>query len=123
MKTIWKWLRQIVALLFATHVPEIGALLYDYNNGRLDELMRVEDEKDSDQSLEMVENMLTSGRDAIYFSVVKVGDKRGYFVVFDSNRGFYARGFWDNLYPPEEAYGDMLAYCKKKAKEMGWRVS
>lgn len=121
MKFIWKGIRHLIALLFATHVPEWGGLLYDYNNGKIDQLLKIETDKDSDLSLEMVDNMLNSGRDAIYFSAVKVGNGRGYFVVFDSNRGFYARGFWDKLYTPEEAFADTLKYCRKKANKMGWR--
>lgn len=121
MKTIWKGIRHLIALLFSTHVPEIGALLYDYKNGEMDPLMTVETPKESDQSLEMVENMLNSGRDAIYISVVKVAQRCGYFVVFDTNRGFYARGFWGGLYTPEEAYADTMRYCRKKANQMGWR--
>ena len=121
MKHLWAGFRHMIAMLFSTHVPEEGGVLYDYNNGKLDQLLRIETEKDSALSFEMVDNMLTSGRDAIYFSVVKVGPSCGYFVVFDTDRGFYPRGFWGNVYTTDEAFRDVLRYCRKRADKMGWR--
>ncbi len=96
-------------------------MLYDYNNGEWELLMKVETEKESNQSLEMVDNLLTQGRDGIYISVVKVGNEKGYFVVFDTNQGFYPRAFWGSLYPCEQAMLDVSQYCRKLANKMGWR--
>ena len=121
MKHLWGWIRHEVALFLSTHMPEWGGMLYDYNNGKLDQLLKIETDKDAALSFEMVDNMLNSGRDFIYFSVVKVGNGRGYFVVFDTDRGFYSRGFWGSIYTTDEAFHDVLRYCRKRADKMGWR--
>lgn len=117
-----RWLRQWMAYTLVARSDEIGGILYNYKNGRWEELEIWNTPEESDGAMEVIWNMLQSGRDDIYIACVKSkGFGRGYFAVYDSNCDVYRRDFWMGIYGPDEALIDVSKRCRKIADKMGYR--
>jgi hypothetical protein len=115
-----RFLLQWVAKFRVSRTPEIGGLLYDYANGRwklLTEWQGGEDE----EAVALIENIFNNPKDDIYVSLVKCTNTAGYFIVSDSERRIWLRHFWGDTYPFAAAFDDTRLYCRKIAKEMGYR--
>jgi hypothetical protein len=117
---LFRGIRHWYAHFMVAAQPEWGAMLHDYNNGNWSSIMIAQTEEESKQMLEIVDNMLHAGRDAIYLCSVKVGPRHGYFCVFTSNKTMWTRAFWGNVYTAEDAYIDTALYCRKVANKMGF---
>jgi hypothetical protein len=116
-----RWLIQLWARLYNYLAPyEWGGILYDYANGELNELYRWEDGAAMMQAWRIIENMSYAGRDAVYVAVIKTGNGAGYFVVHDSDLGWWEVHF-NKYYCPIKAYEETMAKCRKTAKRMGFK--
>lgn len=116
-----KFLRHWMAKTLVRHSEEGIGTIRDYANGEWTEVHSWVDEKGADQGIEIIDNMLNAGRDAIYLITFVVGPGRGIFMVVDSNRVYRERGFWQGLYDVKEAFIDTREYCRAVADEMGFR--
>jgi hypothetical protein len=116
-----RWLRHFGAKFLALHEEESGGMMHDYANGQWNELMTWTDDKGQAEALSIVDSIFSGARDAIYIVCIRVGPRRGYFVVYDSNLTYYHRSFWTGIYEPEEAFDDVRAYCRQVADKMGFR--
>lgn len=115
----WKQLRAKLANYLSPY--EWGGVLYDYANGELNELCRWETDNEMFQAWTLIENMTHAGRDAVYVAVVKVGIGAGYFVIHDSDMGWWECHFNPKHYSPVTAYKETMAQCRKIANKMGFR--
>jgi hypothetical protein len=100
---------------------ELGGTIYDYANGEYQEVHTSSDEKSENACIEIIDNMLNRGKDAIYIVVFKSGPGRGVFLVVDSNRKYWERFYWKGIYDTQEAFLEMREYCRAVADEMGFR--
>src|SRR6266480_5747922 len=113
-----RFFRHFVAELSVYGNRDVSGKLFDYNNGRWDQLLVWSGSKT--EAISIVENMLSVGRDAIYVAGINHQQNCGLFRVIDSQRKVYNR-FWSlPIYTPIEAYKDLLVYLHKRSKEMGW---
>jgi hypothetical protein len=117
-----KWLRHWAALFLSWRDNEAGGYLYDYANGKWEEIHKWNTQKGSDEGISITVAMFDGGKDAIYIAVIRCPNPgTGYFVVHDSNRKVYIRGFWIGIYEPKEAFKDIAIHCRKVADKMGFR--
>lgn len=117
-----RFLRHWAACILTFQAKEIGGLLYDYKNGRWDDLSTWNTDEEADIAMGMLDAMLRNQRDEIYIVCVKLkGFGRGYLVVYDSKYGIYRRDFWMGVYDPDEALVDVSKHCRKVADKMGYR--
>lgn len=119
---IKKWVNQRRAVIKSYTAPyEWGGILYDYKNGDLEQIFKWETDKEMETAGAMILQMVGAGRDVIYIAVVKCGPTAGYFVIHDSNGGWWEKHFAPGIYPPEVAYSETMAQCRKIATKMGFR--
>lgn len=118
-----RWLRQWMAFILNSWSDETSGMLHDYKNGRWLELDVWNTPEESDGAMELIWNMLQSGKDDIYIACVRSegGGGRGYLAVYDSNCDVYRRDFWMGIYDPDEAMIDVSKRCREIADKMGYR--
>ena len=120
--SIKKWVNQRRAVIKSYTAPfEWGGILFDYKNGDLEQLYKWETDEEMETARSLIRSMITGGRDAIYVAVVKCGPTAGYFVIHDSNDQWWEKHFYPGIYPPEVAYEETMAQCRKIATKMGFR--
>jgi len=115
-----RWIRQFFAKLIVLDANEIRGELADYKNGEW-EVIHSWTGTQNQQAVAMVESMLNSGRDAIYVASIECEDRRGFFQVIDSNKGYWLRVWSIGTYEPQEAFADTCKYARALAKKMGWK--
>jgi hypothetical protein len=116
-----KFVRQWMAGYLARRADEWGGALHDYKNGKWKLIALWSDQKGQNDAVSLIGNMMDRAADDIYIATIMVGECRGYFVVHDSNRQWWTRWFWSNIYSPQEAYMDVVKRCRETADKMGYR--
>ena len=110
-----------MAMYLAWRGEETGGMLYDYKNGKWVVLQTWDSQEQLEAGMEIIQNMLNSGRDEIFVSAVLVAPSCGYLVMIDSNGRYKFRAFWKGIYDAREALDDASKWCRKVADEMGYR--
>lgn len=116
-----KFIRHWMARTLVMHSQETCGVIRDYANGKWEVIHEWRTEEVADQGIEILENLLTRGKDAIYVTTLMCGPGKGAFMVLDSNRVYYERAYWDGIYDVKEAFIEVRDYCRLIADKMGFR--